>query len=520
MLFSEHYNITRTDDDDWFDPILTLDTTLFLDPFLIYADERGYFEGSHEEVIRFFDEVFKLVASSHEDRSSNRYKKALADLVFPEVKEICLGYTKEGTDGLGSSGVIARLIASGLSEAIRAGLTEITHFEEVGIIRKNIGADRISDITAGLLRWRLAAYTLDVCKRHNVPTRMRRHSRGRYDAERRTWVPLMMPLPDNPHNGKGILLAPRRYLRALPTINSDDFWDYCYSNENDTLRAEFSHDITSRVNKDVIVDLARKRPDLLKKYLHDVETQDPRPYDFSRDTEGVVAWYEPTREYCARHPVSLDSRAKAALLNFVEVLLKRFQHFVEQEDGWRLLWDGNRRKNEPAARNLLLGIIMHYCRANNVVVSPLPLVGKDLVNLSVSDGDSVEVLLELKLAVTTRYWNALHKEAPNHEKAGLAELARFIVVTFSDADDDRYKEITDIVGKLKPEYGMTILRVDASSDDADDGVPATVQFVARDNAVIHVGDNFVRIDGNVTGAAIGPGASVIARDISTEGSGS
>jgi len=220
MLFSEQYSINRTDDDDWFDPILTLDTTLFLDPFLIYADERGYFEGSHEEVIRFFDEVFKLVASSHEDRSSNRYKKALSDLVFPEVKEICLGYTKEGTDGLGSSGVIARLIASGLSEAIRAGLTEITHFEEVGIIRKNIGADRISDITAGLLRWRLAAYTLDVCKRHNVPTTMRRHPRGRYDVERKMWVPLMMPLPDNPHNGKGVLLAPRRYLRALPTINS------------------------------------------------------------------------------------------------------------------------------------------------------------------------------------------------------------------------------------------------------------------------------------------------------------
>ena len=58
---------------------------------------------------------------------------------------------------------------------------------------------------------------------------------------------------------------------------------------------------------------------------------------------------------------------------------------------------------------------------------------------------------------------------------------------------------------------MVILRVDASSDDADDEAPATVQFVARDNAVIHVGDNFVRIDGNVTGAAIGPGASVSAR---------
>ena len=37
MLFSEHYNIKyNKDNDKWFDPILTQDTLLFIDPFAVF----------------------------------------------------------------------------------------------------------------------------------------------------------------------------------------------------------------------------------------------------------------------------------------------------------------------------------------------------------------------------------------------------------------------------------------------------------------------------------------------------
>lgn len=514
MLFSDLFNITASADDEWFDVILSIDTALFLDPFLIYAAEQGHFVGSHEEVINFFDSVFKLMASSGGDKSSVRYQKTLNDLEFPEVEELCLGYTSEGTDGLGSGPKIANLIAEGLMEAIRAGLHEITHFEEIGIIRENIGPDRIGDIAAGLLRWRLAAFTKDVCDQHDIPTRVYRHPRGRYDRERRLWVPLTMQLPRNPANGKGILLAPRRYLRALPTINADDFWDYCYTHENAALRAEFSYDITSNVKKSEIVNLARRRPDLLQKYLNDTEQRDPRPYDLARDSQGLVSWYKPTQEYCSRHPIKLDSRSKAALAKFLDVMLERFKHFVEQEDGWRLLWDKGMRKNEPAAQHLLLGIIKHYCHTNEVAVSPESLLGKGVVTLSAGKAESVRALIELKLAVNGRFWNALDKEVPAYKKAEGTEVARLIAVTFNEADEDRLKDINAIVGRLDPGYSLKLTPVDASSDDATAATgPHIIQFVAKDQAVIHVGDNSVYIEGNVTGSAIGPGASVQAEDV-------
>jgi hypothetical protein len=40
MLFSDAYGIQRTAEDDWFDPLLNLDTKLFIDPFLLYAMKR------------------------------------------------------------------------------------------------------------------------------------------------------------------------------------------------------------------------------------------------------------------------------------------------------------------------------------------------------------------------------------------------------------------------------------------------------------------------------------------------
>jgi hypothetical protein len=236
LKFSELYGVWRTREDEWFDPVLSVDTRLFIDPFLIYSKEGTCFRGSHSEIIAFFNQMFRLIAECRGARESLRYQKAVGDLVFPEVQELCLGYTEAGTGGLGSGGDSARLIADAIWEAIRSGLKKLRHFEEITILREGMGADRISDMTAGILRRRFASYTSAICRRHNVPTETVHYRRGSYDRRSQLWVPLDAQLPINPYNRKPILLVPRRYLRDLPTINADDFWDYCWVNENELLR--------------------------------------------------------------------------------------------------------------------------------------------------------------------------------------------------------------------------------------------------------------------------------------------
>ena len=83
MQFSERYGIVRTEADQLFDPILTTDTPLFIDPFLVYAFESDAFAGSHAEVLGFFNHVFRLIAESGCNRASALYRKALSDLLFP-----------------------------------------------------------------------------------------------------------------------------------------------------------------------------------------------------------------------------------------------------------------------------------------------------------------------------------------------------------------------------------------------------------------------------------------------------
>lgn len=140
MKFSDRFKIKRRKNENWFDPILTVDTLLFVDPFLVYANEYGPFKGSYKEIIDFFNSVFRLIARSGGDEQSQAYKKTVRVLVFPEREEICLGYTRAGTTGSGSGRDLAKRVVSAIWEAIEVGMYEITHFEEITLLREGIGA--------------------------------------------------------------------------------------------------------------------------------------------------------------------------------------------------------------------------------------------------------------------------------------------------------------------------------------------------------------------------------------------
>src|SRR5262245_42714344 len=100
--FSDQFGLSDAEDEEWFDTFLAFDTALFVDPFLIFGNERGLFEGAHAEVIDFFTHIFERVAQSGGVEASAHWKKAVDCLAFPEVEELCLGFTNEGTGGAGS----------------------------------------------------------------------------------------------------------------------------------------------------------------------------------------------------------------------------------------------------------------------------------------------------------------------------------------------------------------------------------------------------------------------------------
>ena len=157
MRFSEAFGIERTNQDDWFDPDLSIDTPLFVDPIMLLQDSP-YWRKAHEELVNHFGHCYLLVAKSI-SLTSNSAKVAQKLLTFPEPSEFCLGYTASGTAGSGSGRGFARSLADGIEVAIKAGLDDPAHIEELGILNEGFGADRISDATCNVLKHRFIAYT-------------------------------------------------------------------------------------------------------------------------------------------------------------------------------------------------------------------------------------------------------------------------------------------------------------------------------------------------------------------------
>ena len=443
MRFSEVFGVNnRRRDDNWFDPVLSVDTPLFIDPFLIYDNEQAIFRGSHSEITRFFKLAFTLLAKSGGKKVSNRYQKAVSDLIFPEAEELCLGYTKAGTHGLGSGREMGTIMASAIWDAIQAGMLNLDHFEEVAILRENIGPDRISDITANLLRHRLAKYTLQICRRHKIPVTKFKYVRSRFDANKGRWIAGTFKLPVNPYNNKAILLVPTFYLKDLPTINAIDFWDYCVTFRSAELRRELNMDITRHVPKKTIVEIARKHAEWRNAYVAYQESRRARPYNVSKDKKGFIKWYDASKSFVATNPIQFTIQDEQSFLQAVTAMVSEFRHFVEQNGGYRLLWNDNgTSKAEKAAQLLFLGVIKHYCHANNIDVSPEPNIGRGPVDFKVAIGLGLRALLELKLARNGKFWNNARKQLPAYLIAERGGGGGGGVITFTENDQKRTRRI-------------------------------------------------------------------------------
>jgi hypothetical protein len=464
MLFSDAFGIQRTDQDDWFDPLLNLDTKLFIDPFLLYDHEAGEFVGSHAEVIRFFNHVLTLIARSGGNQSSASWRQAASLLRLPEVEELCLGYTSLGTRGSGSGQKLARQLAGGLLRAVRAGIMQLTHFEEVQIFEEGIGADRISDATANLARHRLAQYTVAVCGRHGVELHPMQTDRGVFDEAQGRWVNRTFPLPRNPINGKPIMLVPRRYLRRLPTINPGDFWDYCFDNHNETLRQRYGDDVTRNANKATIVDLARAQPGFRKEYVRAKEAEGTEAYDLDQDANGLYQPAAQASRWARAHPRLVQPQSDAELAAAVIAFVEEFRNYVENQTGWRLLWnDSGTPKNEDSFQALFMQTVAAHCRANNIDVTAEANIGRGPVDFRMSLGYRARVLVEAKLARNTRFRHGLERQLPKYLEAEGVSEGLFVVCVHSDEDIEKLQDINRRVAALnaKLPYRVRAITVDA-----------------------------------------------------------
>lgn len=465
MLFSEHFGVKIVGGEPWFDPLLTLDTKLYVDPFLIFQNEFGPFVGSHDELTAFYQSAYEIIAQAGTDKTPHYWNKAIRILRTPEVAELCLGVTAEGTRGAGAAAGKAKAIASSIYKAVQFGIANPKHFETIQLFEKGIAEDTISDAVGNILRHRFAAYTKSVCDNLGIPTVSRPHLRGRYNVETERWDRVICDVPLNPFGeNQQVFLCPKEYLRPMPSLNPDSFWGYCYDQGAEELRTELGEDIARNVNKDVILEKALQDFDSVEDFVKHLEEVGGAPYDLEKDPKGVVKWYYATRQFVADNPKTFNFNTEQDFVAFVDEMIATFKNYVENQGGWDLIHnDDGKPKSEAACQRLFLGIVRHYCKANNIDISPEVNVGRGPVDFKLSRGIEFRALIEMKLANNSKFWGSLKKQLPKYLEADEIKTGRFLIVAFNENDVQRLNKIYGQIAEVaaKANYQITHKAVDA-----------------------------------------------------------
>ena len=461
LRFSEHFGIKASDEDDWFDLLLHTDTQLFVDPFRVYAEDSGAWKGAHAELVAFFNLVLKLMADGGLDPGSKRVAAASRLLMFPEPVEFCLGYAKGSDGGRGTAKERRDQMMAAAATAIDAGMESIDHFEEMALFQGRFGPDLISDVVCNVLKSRFITYTQQVCKRHGIdpgdggiPV-----VHAAWSEDNRRWEDKVVKLPHNPYTDAAVLLVPARFLRQLPTVRGDEFWDYAFSRGTNAIKGDFEYDVARRVDSETIAALARRNPHLVKKFAALYESNPPPAYPVASDPRGLTNWYEAGNQLALVAKPLKKKDAKKDFCKYIEALCREFVWSTEQRGGWKLLWnpDGTPRSEEHV-QQLFHIAVLGYCKAHNVDLSPESASGRGPVDFKFSKGWNRRALVEVKLAKNSKFWQGLTKQVRIYVESEGVKCGFFLVVQFTQRDfsKKRRDRATKLAKKITKKAGYTI----------------------------------------------------------------
>ena len=470
MLFSEQFNIKIMGDEEWFDPILHQDTLLFIDPFSVFKSQDEIFKDSYSEIMSFFQQVFELIAHSGGLETHLSYKKAESMLLFPEVNAICLGYSNT-QQGSGTGPKWAKTLTYNISRIIAKGVTHISHFEELGIFCEGIGPDRLSDMTANLLKRRLIKYTQRICNLYKVPMKKQRIQNAYFDYKYKCWSSDEYLLPVNPYKQNApILLIPKKFLNILPEINSDDFSETIQLAER--LRNDFNYELDKNLDKEIIAKIAIENYDLVKEYINIVEKREVRPFSELMKQTLRYIWYELSKKVALGSPFIFENIVDQEIFfEKVSEFVNYYKEFIEFRSGYKLLWNDmkNIPRSEEDVQLLFKGILDEHCRANNIDLTREVNQGMGPIDFRFSSGYSNRVLLEIKLAKNSKFWNGLKKQLPLYMNVDSCDKGIFLVIVYTDKDIERIKNIQKVCLDICQYYKIQIkiVTVDARLDNKE-----------------------------------------------------
>lgn len=459
-----------------FNVALVNDLPLFVDPFLLYDSKNPAYRGLHDGIITYLCFLRDRAASG--ELTSGSISNWL---LFKEIKQNWLGFSKTGNVGTGLGPDFARALARNLTTAFRdfgnETISHGSHLEKLGLLSGGVGRDHLSDFTTNLIKNYLLEYTQAFALAHIQPAQRARCriDRVRFDYETQRWQAEYFDLPVA--NGDYVILTPKEILtRDEAWINQTDlldrFHDICVSLPDEVLRTQ--------VNEHFYKQISRRTKEKEKRAaaMRTIE-------QFHELLDYYIRWKE---EHGAEAHRSADAKVRETQLQFVENInclvseylagtefykydssyeqsMKRvlyLKHVIEDQGGHRLFYVNG----QPIKREVDLHVMFRLTWFDNSADLDLNAEvnnGRGPVDFKVSKGKKNASLVEFKLAKNTALEKNLRHQVAIYEKASDAKTSIKVIMYFNDSELQRVK---DIIKRLKLADCKDIILIDASPKDS------------------------------------------------------
>ncbi len=475
IYFSDYFNISKDTVFKYgaFNISLINDLPVFIDPFLLFTNDKKEYQELHDEIINY-------IAFLKDISQQGAIKKGLIKnwFLFPEVKQSWLGYCKTGNDGKGLGPKFAKALNENLNTIFNNfGNEEITtgsHLEKLCLVKSDVGRDNISDFTANLIKGFLCEYTQAFAKtyleEYQVKTVSVNHAEFNYDM--RIWASKQYTLPyiDNDY----VLLTPREILTKDDTwINKHDIlgdFDLITSSiPNDELRDQindyFLRAIPKKAKKkdfDTAKSLTlMKFPALLDYYIKYKEDNGDKAKEVSDDNikktesifidqvEKLISILEKQQEF---------TKVKWDTFEETYQRILYLKQVIENNDGYKIFYINGEPVKREADLQLMFRLTWFATPSDfNTEVNN----GRGPVDFKISRGFKDKTLVEFKLASNSKLKQNIAKQLEVYEEANQTKKAIKVILYFNETELNKTKKV---LKELNLKEGKTIVLIDASNN--------------------------------------------------------
>lgn len=439
-------------------PTINSDVPLFVDPRLLKTSKHKIFQNASKTYDDFYENLAKKIRAYLKLEKPNDQKRPATTimglLTAKEPAGLCLGYSKNNTNGQGVGKNIAKLIFDNAINMYRlfpdVG-TEV--FSLLGLLSEGVGADYIGDITSNIILKEIHEFTESIAKDLKLPIQQ-------------YWLgDKVYRLPKHPNATERrnfpILFIARDILTDLP--KDADFEDIFegFINENDTIRLEINDKISNIIKSDLkkaekqsrINEILKENSDIVMQIIEHIKTIEGTAYDFQGDPKGYLV-RERLLQFFDEIKTDIKITKNDDNLKIIEYIIERFEKFIQHNNKLKreLLWKNEHEyKPETAWQQVFHTFINEILSICNIDVIPEKETGSGPVDFYFSNGSKLRVLAEFKLSTNKKLKDGLVKQLERYKECtDNVKAAYFICINVHKTKQSQviFSELSKIKEKL------------------------------------------------------------------------